>query len=101
MQIFAAKTKWLYSQKLLKTVLDNSIPLKTDDDITGAIESFNYAIQQIAWSATPTSSNPDIEYSPVTKEKLAEKRKFRKLWQSNRYPVLKNKLNQAINLKTY
>jgi len=40
-----AKTKWPYFQKILKITLHNSIPLKTDDDITCAVESFNYAIQ--------------------------------------------------------
>jgi len=52
-----AKTKWPYFQELLKTTLDNSIP-KTDD-ITCVVESFNYTMQQPAWSATPTS-NPDL-----------------------------------------
>jgi len=32
------KTNWLYFQELLKTTLDNSIPLKTDDDITNAVK---------------------------------------------------------------
>jgi len=57
------KTDWLYFQKLLKTTLDNSIPLKTEDDITNAIERFNQTVivisnfnQQVIWSATPTSS---------------------------------------------
>jgi hypothetical protein len=48
---------------------------KTDDDITCAIESF--AVQQAAWSAMPTSNNPDIniEYSCAIQEKLTEKRR--------------------------
>jgi hypothetical protein len=55
--------------------------LNIDDDITRAIKSFNYVVQQTTWSATPTSSNPDvnIEYSCTIKEKLGEKRKLRKL----------------------
>jgi len=44
-----AKTKWPYFSELLKTTLDNSISLKTDNDITCAIENINYyAVQQIA-----------------------------------------------------
>jgi len=35
------KTDWPYFQELLKTTLDNSIPLKTDDDITNTVECFN------------------------------------------------------------
>jgi len=49
------KTEWLYFQELLeivqesrRTTLDNSIPLKTDDDITCAAERFNYVVQQAA-----------------------------------------------------
>jgi len=55
-------------------------------------------MQQAAWSATPTSGNSEIhiEYLSANKEKIAEKRKFRKMWQINRCPVLKNKLNRAI-----
>jgi len=30
------------------------------------------------------------------KEKIAEERKLRKLWQTNRCPIMKNKLNRAI-----
>jgi hypothetical protein len=64
-----AKTKWLYFQELLNTTLNNSISLKTDDDMTRAIENFNYTVQQTAWSAIPTSSKPNIniEYSPAKK----------------------------------
>jgi hypothetical protein len=35
-----AKTKYFYFQELLKTTLDNSISLKTIDDITRVVESF-------------------------------------------------------------
>jgi len=44
------------------------------------------------------SSNSEIhiECSPAIKEEVAEKRKLRKLRQTNRCPVLKNKLNHAI-----
>jgi hypothetical protein len=61
------------------STFDNSILLKTDGDITRVVESFNNAVQHITWSATPASSNPDIdiEYSSI-KEERAEKRK---LWQ--------------------
>jgi thioredoxin-related protein len=53
------------------------------------------ALYQTAWSATPVSSNSDIniEYLSAIKEKLAEKRKLYMLWQSNRCSFLKNKLN--------
>jgi len=36
------------------------------------------------------------QYSCAIKDKLAEKRKLHKLWQTNRCPALKIKLNRAI-----
>jgi len=55
-------------------------------------------VQQAAWNAIPVckSTNTSFEYSSAIKDKLAEKRKLRKLWQTNRCPVLKTKLNKAI-----
>jgi len=87
------QNKMVLSQQAIEDILDNSILLKTDDDIISAVESFNYTIvyiiyyiyiyisytiyytiQQAVWSVTPTS-NPDIniEYSFAIKEKLAQK----------------------------
>jgi len=57
--LWNAKTEWPYFQELLKTTLDNSIPLKTDDDITCAVER-NHAVQQAAWRATPTAIQKSI-----------------------------------------
>jgi len=74
--LYNVQTNWSYFQELLKiTILDNSIPLKTEDDITNAVERFNQTVQQVVWSATPTSSNSEIhiEYSPAIKEKIIEK----------------------------
>jgi len=78
--------------------LNNSISLKTENDIICAVESFNHEVQQAAWNAIPVckSKNTSFEYSSAIKDKLAEKRKLRKLWQINRCPVLKAKLNRAI-----
>jgi len=98
--LYNTKTKWPYFQELLKTTLDNSILLRTNNDITRAVESSKLnAVQQAFWSAMLTSiCNPDINivYSPAIKRNLAEKRKLRRLWQTNRCPVTKNKLNRAI-----
>jgi len=64
-----------------------------------AVEHFNHiCTTSMQQSAMPTSSNSEIhiEYSPAIKEKIAKKKKLRKLWQTNRCPLLKNKLNRAI-----
>jgi len=72
--------------------------LKTVNDIICAVENFNHEVQQAAWNATPVrkSTNNNFEYLSAIKDKLAEKRKFRKLWQTNRCPFLKANLNKAI-----
>jgi len=48
-----AKTDWSYYQELLTTSLNNSIPLKTENDIICAVENFKHEVQQAAWNATP------------------------------------------------
>jgi len=93
-----AKTDWSYFEELLTTSLNKFIPLKTENDIICAVENFNHEVQQAAWNATPIckSSNTNFEYFSAIKDKLAERTKLRKLWQINRCPVLKIKLNKAI-----
>jgi len=56
--------------------LNNSIPSKINDDITCTVEGFNRVAQQATWSATPISSNAEIniEYSPTIKEKSKQKK---------------------------
>jgi len=59
--LYNVQTDWSYFQELLKTTtLDNSILLKTEDNTTNAVERFNQTVQQVAWSAMPTSSNSEI-----------------------------------------
>jgi len=80
------KTDWSYFQELLTTSPNKSIPLKTENDIISAVENFNHEVQQAAWNAIPVckNTNTSFEYSFTIKDKLAEKRKLRKLWQTNR-----------------
>jgi len=40
---YNVKTNWSYFQEFL-TILDNSIPLKIDDDIVWADKNFKYVI---------------------------------------------------------
>jgi len=97
-----AKTDCSYFQELLTIFLNNSIPRKLENDIICAVENFNHLVQQIAWHAKPVCKSTDtsFEYSSAIKDKLGKKRKLRTLWQINRCPVLKTKLNKAIKAKT-
>jgi hypothetical protein len=71
-----AQNKQAYFQELLMITLENSVLLKIDNDILCAIESFNHAIQQAVWNATPMCGNLDIdiEYSSAIKDKVTEKK---------------------------
>jgi len=92
------KTDWYYFQELLTISLNNSIPLKAENNILHAVESFNHEIQQAAWNAILVYKNPNMNFEGLStiKDKLAEKRKLRKLWHINRCPILKTKLNRVI-----
>jgi len=61
------------------STIDTSISLKIDDDITSAVESFNYTIQEATWNATTNNLDINIEYSSAVKEKLVKKEKFASL----------------------
>jgi len=87
--------------ELLRTTLDNSILLKIMILLV-QLKASNILYNrspgvQCRRAAIHRSRN---QYSPTIKEKLTEKGKFRKLWQINRCPVLKNKLNRAIKALT-
>jgi hypothetical protein len=64
-----ARTNWPYFKELLMTILDNSIPLKSDDDIVSVVECFNHIVKTV-WNAILTCSNlnNNTEYSFSIKE---------------------------------
>lgn len=92
------RTDWEYFRLQVKETLNSTISLKTENEITEAIEHFNQCIQQAAWNATPLNSAKDnvIESSISVRIKVAEKRKLRKQWQITRSPELRAKLNKVI-----
>lgn len=89
------KTNWLLFRELVTVNLNTQISLKSEADITKALEHFNQCIQYAAWDATP--QNRPAEHtstcSPIISSILAEKR-IRKRWQVTRCPELKTKLNK-------
>lgn len=76
--LYHAQTNWTYFQELITSTLDTSISLKSDNDIVHAVESFNHRVQQAACIATQMCCNLEtsFEYSSLTKDQLAEKRKL-------------------------
>jgi exonuclease III len=92
-------TNWDEFKRLIETKLDPKIPLKNEENILNAVEQFNSVIQQAAWNSTPVippGKDNIQDYPIIIKEKIAEKRKIRKQWQTNRTPANKRLLNRAI-----
>lgn len=89
-------TDWNQFRRLISSTLNLQIPLKSDEDISDAVEHFNSCIQSAAWQSTPVleSRTAHKSYTPCNiREKLAEKRNARKLWQQSRCPTDKTRLN--------
>jgi hypothetical protein len=90
-------TDWAHFRCLVSGSLNLQVPLKTEADITEAVEQLNRSIQQAAWNSTPVLKNKVCNnFVPLTiREKLSEKRRLRKIWQQTRHPLDKTALNKA------
>lgn len=90
-------TNWDEFRILLEEMISLNIPLKTENDIDEAVETINLAIQKAAWTATPfqTAKEQQVQCPVAIKNKITEKRKLRKKWQTTRLLTDKNKFNQA------
>lgn len=91
------KTDWDYYRLQINSLLDLKISLKTESEITQAVEHFNRCVQLAGWNATPPNSNKlkNNSCTATVRDKIAYKRRIRKIWQNNRSPELKRKLNKA------
>lgn len=91
------RTNWDHFRELVTNRIRLTIPLKTENDLFNAIEHLNESIQQSSWDATPNFQTQQVpEYGPIAiKQKIAEKRRLRRIWQITRNPRNKTKLNQS------
>ena len=48
------KTNWDIYKRLISESINPSLSLKTDEEITEAVEHFNQCVQNAAWAATPS-----------------------------------------------
>ena len=64
---------------------DVTLPLKTENDITEAVEHFNQCIQQAAWNATPANSTmrKADESSALVRQKNSRKTTNKKTMANN------------------
>lgn len=90
-------TNWDYYRQLINESLNMKIPLQSIDDIDNALDCINVCIQTAAKEATPSvcSSVREIYYPVHIKNKIAEKRQLRRIWQNSRNPNDKTNLNRA------
>lgn len=91
-------TNWNLFKNTLDESISLSIPLKTPDDLDQAVQHLCVNIQSAAWKATPTQLHNQKEKSfpPNIMDKIAEKRRLRKRWQTTRAPGDKLILNRAV-----
>jgi hypothetical protein len=92
------RTDWALFSAYLDDNLDLAIPLKTANEIDEATQNFTTSIQNAAWMSTPvleTRESEGINYPHNVMEKIAEKRRLRRVWHNTRHPVDKRALNRA------
>lgn len=92
------KTDWEGFRSYLTDHINLRTPLKTADDIEEACKYITNMIQTAAWRNTPSlpiASDPMFQPAEI-KNKIAEKRRLRRIWHRSRHPSDKSMLNKAI-----
>ena len=82
---------------MIRENLPLDVPLKTDVDVEACVNQFVHIIQQAAWSSTstPHRTYQVDECAPRIKQKILDKRKLRKRWQTTRSPQDKAIFNKS------
>ncbi|GBP27257.1 Probable RNA-directed DNA polymerase from transposon X-element [Eumeta japonica] len=92
------RTNWPLFRALTDEAFSVPIALQTKGDIVDAVEYFTTSVQSAAWNSTPINQHKLTEQHIPTNilQKISEKRALRKLWQQNRCPETKKRLNHKI-----
>ena len=89
-------TNWHLFREVFNHSTSASISLKTKEDIGTAIEYLNTSIINAIRSSTPTKTSiSKHEYPYYILNKITEKRRLRRVWQTQSTPDDKGKLNNA------
>ena len=89
-------TNWQLFREVFNHSTSASISLKTKEDIETATEYLNTSIINDIRSSTPTKTSiSKYEYPHYVLNKITEKRRLRRVWQTHRTPDDKRKLNVA------
>lgn len=97
-QLHTHLTNWDEFRETLDKNLSLNVSLKSNEDIENAVEILTTTTQNTAWNATPTvQAQPTKQrYLPeVIMDKISQKRRLRKIWQTRRYPEEKRRYNNA------
>ena len=87
---------WQLFREVFNHSTSASISLKTKEDIETATEYLNTSIINAIRSSTPTKTSiSKHEYLHYILNKITEKRRLRRVWQTQRTPDDKRKLNNA------
>lgn len=71
--------------------MELQVPLKTYVDIDIVVEHFTESIQESVWQSTPMKIKTTTDLPSLIEEKIAEKRKLRKVWHRTHPPQDKTK----------
>lgn len=91
-------TNWNNFRRAFKSKIAVTRTLNDGEKIEEAIENFNQSTHQSLFENTrpqKTSTQKFNAYPRFIKEKILEKRKYRKIWQRTRYPSDKRILNKV------
>ena len=89
-------TNWQLFREVFNHSISASISLKTKEDIETATEYLNTSIINAIRSLTPTKTSiSKHEYPHYISNKITEKRRLRRVWQTHRRPDDERKLNNA------
>lgn len=96
-KLFTNNTNWDHYKELINEKINLQIPLKTNEDIELAINQLNNVIQESSRTSTPETPPQRLNQNCpiIIKQKIAEKRRLRRIWQRNRYPQDKIRYDKA------
>lgn len=97
--LYNKKTNWGNYREYIEKTLHTQISLKTPDELENAIILFNDTLTEAAISSTPilkNSKQQNLQSSIYITNKIKNKRKLRKRWQTTKSPEDKHNLNKAI-----
>ncbi|CAG9133853.1 unnamed protein product [Plutella xylostella] len=92
------KTDWDAFREYIDKNIELKIPLKSEEDIEIATKYVTCLIQEAAWKNTPELNDVKRERFNLNadlREKIAEKRKLRRIWHTSRHPDDKKELNKS------